>query len=133
MTTRASRGGVLDASALLAYLQREPGYEEVRRVLDASAAISTVNLAEVYSKVAAAGRQIEAVAIRLPALRLRPEPFTEADARTSGALYPATRPLGLSLRDRACLALGLRLHLPVLTADRAWSSLRVGVEIRSIR
>lgn len=135
MTTpsRNPVGSVLDASAVLAYLKRESGYDSVRQALDIGAAISTVNLAEVYAKVVAAGQQLDAVAVRLVALGLRPLPFTEDDARASATMYPTTRTLGLSLGHRACLALGQRLRLPVLTADRAWTRLTTGVDIRVIR
>ena len=132
-TSRASPAAVLDASAVLAYPRREPGYERVREMLDVGAAISTVNLAEVYAKVVASGQQLEPVAVRLLAVGLSPERFTEEDAHTSAILYPKTRPLGLSLGDRACLALGLRLGLPVLTGDRAWARSGLGLDIRIIR
>jgi ribonuclease VapC len=131
--SRNPSGAVLDASAVLAYLKRESGYDSVRQALDAGAAISTVNLAEVYAKVVTAGQQLDAVAVRLVALGLRPLPFTEDDARASATMYPTTRTLGLSLGDRACLALGQRLRLPVLTADRAWTRLTTGFDIRVIR
>lgn len=124
---------VLDASVVLAYLQREPGYEHVREALEIGAAISTVNLAEVYAKVVARGQHLESVAPRLLVLGLLAQPFTEEDARASAAIYPKTQPLGLSLGDRACLALGLRLGLPVLTADRAWLGIGLGVEVRALR
>lgn len=124
---------VLDSSAVLAYLKREPGYEHVRAALEAGAVISTANLAEVYARVAAGGQDIDAVATRLFALGLRSEPLTETDARASARFYPQTRPHGLSLGDRTCLALGLRLRLPVLTTDRAWATLSVGVEVRLLR
>ena len=132
-TPRGSLGSVLDASAILAYLKRETGYDLVRQAIEVGAVASTADLAEVYAKVVAVGQQIDAVAVRLSALGLVPQPFTEEDARVSASLYTATRSLGLSLGDRACLALGLRLHLPVLTADRAWASLTVGADVRLIR
>ncbi len=59
--------------------------------------------------------------------------FNDGQARVTADLLPRTRALGLSLGDRACLALAMERKLPVLTADRAWKSLRVGVEIRVIR
>lgn len=134
MTTPRTRAeAVLDASAVLAYLKREPGYDVVRQALEVGAAISTVNLAEVYAKVVAAGQQVEAVAVRLLALGLSAIPFTEEDARVTADLYMPTRPMGLSLGDRACLALGLRLNLPVLTADRAWAQPHLGVDVRILR
>lgn len=132
---RASRraNAVLDASAILAYLKREPGHERILEALDAEAAMSTVNLAEVLSKVVVEGQALNAVAARLGSRGLTVYPFTDDDARTVAAMYPATRSFGLSLGDRSCLALGLRLGLPVLTADRAWSHVPVGVTVEVIR
>lgn len=113
---------VLDASAVLAYLQREPGYGRVRGALaGGGAVVASVNLAEVAGKVAARGHDACAVVGRLEALGLRVEGFTRADALEAGALR-ALAPW-LSLGDCACLALGRRLRAPVLTADRAWASL----------
>jgi ribonuclease VapC len=117
----------------LAYLKRETGHDQVLEALDAESAISTVNLAEVFTKVVSEGRAFNPVADRLAARGLTIHPFTEEDARTAAAIYPQTQPLGLSLGDRSCLALGLRLRLPVITADRAWTQLQIGVSIRSIR
>ena len=124
---------ILDASAILAYLQREPGYQRVRTALENGAAVSAVNLAEVYARIVARGLDLAAVAARLSALGVSAQPFTEADARLSAALHPQTQAWGLSLGDRACLALGRRLGLPVLTADQAWRRAHVGVEVQFIR
>jgi PIN domain nuclease of toxin-antitoxin system len=124
---------ILDASALLAYLQQEPGFEYVQAALASGARISTVNLAEVLAKVVAGGVAIDAVIVRLAALGLTSEPFTDEDARASATICPITRGSGLSLGDRACLALGLRLAVPVLTGDRSWAQVPVGVEVRPIR
>lgn len=115
---------VLDASALLAYLQRERGYERVQQALAQGAAMSTVNLAEVYAKAAERAISIRELAERLQVLGLNGVAFTEEDARISAALHPDTRALGLSLGDRACLALGSRLRVPVLTTDRTWKRVR---------
>lgn len=117
---------------LLAYLQREPGYDRVRNALIQGAAISAVNLAEVYAKVVERGLPLEDIAQRLHALGLGVATFGEEDARGSARFYPEARRLGLSLGDRACLALGARLGLPVLTADRAWLRL-TGVNIELLR
>ena len=128
-----SAAAVLDASAVLAYLDRESGHELVSKALAETAAISTVNLAAVHSRVAARGLDISIAHGWLSALGLEPEAFTDADARCVGSLYPDTVRHGLSLGDRACLALGVRLGLPVLTANRAWASLAVGVDVRVLR
>jgi PIN domain nuclease of toxin-antitoxin system len=109
---------VLDASALLAYLKAESGWGVVDQAVDAGAAISAVNLAEVYTKIIAQGVGVEPTRTRLRALDIASFPFTEEDASAVAALNPRTRTLGLSLGDRACLSLAERLKLPVLTADR---------------
>ncbi len=124
---------VLDASVVLAYLQREPGYERARDALRAGSTISSVNLAEVYAKLVERDVPVEPVAVRLAALGLQSHPFTEEDARSSADLHAKTRSYGLSLGDRACLALGQRLRVPVLTADLAWTRVDVGVRVTAIR
>lgn len=70
---------------------------------------------------------------RLTATTLEIVPFTAEDAALAASLVPATRRLGLSLGDRACLALALARKIPAVTADRSWSHLQIGVEIRVIR
>jgi len=124
----------LDASALLAYLQQEPGYEMVRKALrEGGAAISAVNLAEVQAKLKARGKDAQEITLRLKALGLHVFPFVEEDALQTADFYPPTRSKGFSLGDRACLALARRLGLPALTADSAWSTLKLGVKVRLIR
>jgi ribonuclease VapC len=129
---------VLDASALLAYLHGETGADVVTEALAETAAISAANWAETLSKLVDIGHQPteSATALReqgvLDAL-LEVEPLTEIDAVRMAELRTETRDAGLSLGDRACLALGLRLGLPIVTADRAWEGLGLEVEIRPIR
>jgi ribonuclease VapC len=124
---------VVDASAVLAYVQREPGWEVVAAALVAGATISAVNLAEVHGLLASRERNADAIVERLKALGLDVEPFGEADALASGRMYPHTRELGLSLGDRACVVLGQRLERRVLTTDRACASLEAGVRTEVIR
>jgi PIN domain nuclease of toxin-antitoxin system len=129
---------VLDASALLAYLRDEPGALVVENALTQGAYISIVNWAEVLSKVADLGEDPEALSQRLEnegILRNSLEilPLTEEDALLIAQLRPLTKSAGLSLGDRSCLALGKRLGLPVLTADRSWTTFDLGVEVRPIR
>ena len=111
---------VLDAAAVLALVQGEPGATRVSEALAAGAMMSTVNLAEVVTKLAADGLSEGAIrnAIGVQALDLAV--FDQADAVSTGLLRPATRAFGLSLGDRACVALALKSGLPVLTTDRAW-------------
>ena len=124
---------VLDASALLAVLNREPGADKLTPQLLSSAASSTVNLAEVQSKLVSRGLDPdEAWEATLSPIR-EAVAFTAEHARAAGSLVAQTRALGLSLGDRACLALGLALKAPVYTADKSWKSLKLGVRIHSIR
>jgi PIN domain nuclease of toxin-antitoxin system len=123
---------VLDASAVLAVLNDEPGGEEVWLHLP-GAYISAVNAAEVAGKLVDGGASPKEAGNSLPRLGARVVPFESGDVVPVAQIRKASRSAGLSLGDRACLALGLRLHLPTLTADREWKSLQVGVEIRLIR
>jgi len=123
---------VLDASALLALLNREPGHEEVARTIP-QAVVSTVNLSEVVAKLVESDMLGEAIHEALDGLALEVHAFERNLAYEAGLLRTATRSRGLSLGDRACLALGRRLNLPVLTTDRAWEGLEVGVEVRLAR
>jgi PIN domain nuclease of toxin-antitoxin system len=118
---------VLDASALLAFLLDEPGADVVEHAILGGAAISTVNMAEVLTRQAdgavdAGGDLGFNLGFTIPDT-LTVEPFTIEDATMSARLRAGTKRQGLSLGDRACLALGRRLGLPVLTADRAWREL----------
>src|SRR5271157_2381709 len=124
---------VLDASAVLALLNDEPGANKLTPELLNQAACSTVNLAEVQTKlVSAGGAPDEAWEDALSPIR-EAMPFTEEHARIAGSLVAQTRALGLSLGDRACLALGLALKAPVYTADKSWKKLQLGVRIHVIR
>lgn len=130
---------VLDASALLAYVQEEDGAAEVTEALAATATISALNLAEALSKLAERGADPREVVTRLTEAGvleglLEVAPLTTEDALLIAELRPQTREYGLSIADRACLALGIGLGLPVITADRRWSELEnVAAEVRSIR
>jgi ribonuclease VapC len=123
---------VLDASALLAFLHHEPGHAAVDAVLR-GATISSVNWSEVIQKALARGVDVVGLQSDLSALGLTVLPFTADDAEVTAQLWVQTRALGLSLGDRACLALGLRRGQPVLTADRSWQQLSVGADVRIIR
>lgn len=122
----------LDASALLAFLFREEGHERVADEIDACC-LSAVNLAEVIGRFVRDGHDGRRVYRKLAATSIELVPFGPADAAGAAALLPRTRPLGLSLADRACLALAAARRIPALTADRAWTRLSAGIEIRLIR
>lgn len=123
---------VLDASALLAYLQDELGSDVVDGVL-AESVMSSVNWAEVVQKSIAAGVEIEGMLDDLQSLGLTVEPFRAEDGEMTGRLWEQTRQAGLSLGDRACLSLGLRLGISVLTCDRAWARLNLSIAVQMLR
>ena len=124
---------MLDASAVLAVLFQEKGSQRVEPLLPA-AAMSSVNMAEVLAKLMRQGATPGEAREMFEALGIgRIVPFDEAAAFASATLLGATSSLGLGLGDRACLATGRLLGLPVVTADREWAALDVGVKIRAIR
>jgi ribonuclease VapC len=123
---------VLDASALLAVLLEERGAEIVERHLP-SAMMSAVNLSEVVASAIERGLQLENVILGLTRLSLEIVGFDTEQAYIAASFRPVTRSLGLSLGDRACLALGFLKKLPVLTADRDWAKADVGVTVEIIR
>lgn len=124
---------VLDASVLIAMLNQEPGADKITPDLFSRSVSSTVNLAEVQSKLVDRGvpaddawkATINSVNEALP--------FTAEQAKAAGSLIAETRPLGLSLGDRACLSLAIALGAPVYTTDRSWRNLKLGVRIHMIR
>ena len=129
---------VLDASALLAYLNEEPGAEAVEQALAEGACIGAANWAEVLSQVIESGVEPEELIRALEARGLLGQtlevlPWLAEDSLTVAKLYSVTKAAGLSLGDRSCLALGFRLALPVLTTDRAWQKLPVNIEVRVVR
>lgn len=128
---------VLDASAVLALIDEEPGADRVQAAIGEGALVSAVNWAEVLAKlVAAGGDSHEITAMALPggpATRLQLVPFDDEQARESARLIRKTRSLGLSLADRAALALAQLWRLPVLTTERSWRSLRLPIKIEVIR
>ena len=123
---------VLDASALLAMLHREQGGDIVEGLVE-GAVISTVNWSEVYQRSLARGVEVRGLGSELAALGLQVVSFGTEDAERAAELWPATRSAGLSLGDRACLALALRLGAPAVTGDRSWSRLELDIPITTIR
>ena len=124
---------VVDASILLAVIHRERGFEKVTPDLLARAVVSTVNLAEVQGKLVSAGWSRDEAWEDATGLVSEVLPFTADHARVAGNLIVETRLLGLSLADRACLALGLAAKATVYTADRSWKDLKLGLRIQMIR
>jgi PIN domain nuclease of toxin-antitoxin system len=117
---------------LLAFLNDEPGAAAVEAELP-RAAVSSVNLSEAATVLVEHGADPVEVRTLLDGLGLDVIPFDANLAYRAAALRPATRPFGLSLGDRACLALAEHLEIAVLTADKSWRRLKTSIEIRLIR
>jgi len=123
---------VLDASALLAFMNAERGADAVAAIIG-EAVMSSVNLSEVVGWLTKRKVPVETI-LGLPSISdLEILSFDRALSVDAGLLVKDTAPAGLSLGDRACLALARRERLPAYTADRAWSKLDIGVEVRVIR
>jgi ribonuclease VapC len=124
--------GVFDTSAVLAIFNAEPGSDQAIESLK-GAAISTVNLAEVVTKLLEWDLSEYKVLEYLGTLDIAVTEFDQDAALETGRLRAATRHLGLSLGDRACLATAKQLSAPAVTTDRSWQNLDIGIEIRMIR
>ena len=122
----------LDASAVLAVMKDEPGAERVANRLS-GAHLCVVNFSEIVAKLAELKVETDGLTGDLTALGVTLTPLDPDRAMVMGRLRPKTRGHGLSLGDRACLALALSSGVPALTADRAWAELDIGVEIEVIR
>ena len=123
---------ILDASALLAFVKGEQGAEFVASLIG-EAAISAVNFAEAVSKLVEKGATIDLARVALSVANIDVIDFDRELAEQAGALIAKTRSSGLSLGDRACLALAARERVPAVTGDRVWAKLGLGIEIRLIR
>ncbi len=125
---------VLDTSAVLAYLFEESGADNVSPVLETcSGIISSVNYAELVSKLVDLGMPPSIIRETLSGLELELVVHDETQAFVTGELRAVSKAFSLSLGDRACLALGMVKQLPVLTADRIWRNVSVQTEVRFIR
>lgn len=123
---------VLDASAVLAEAFGERGADAVHGAIPGGV-VSTVNWSEVVQKSTSRGADVAPFLRRLQVSGLRLVPFSALHARTAAELWPTTRHFGISLADRACMALAIDLGLPILTADRRWTELDLPVAVESIR
>ncbi|HEY0330597.1 MAG TPA: type II toxin-antitoxin system VapC family toxin [Rhodopseudomonas sp.] len=123
---------MLDASAVLAVALHEPGHQALRG-LETVGLVSAVNLAEVRSRLWDKAGSSAAVDELLTGIKMSVVAFDETQARLSAELRPVTRALGLSLGDRACLALAVQSGAVAYTADRAWAKIDLPIEVRVIR
>jgi PIN domain nuclease of toxin-antitoxin system len=123
---------VLDASAVLAVLNSEPGGDKVSGHLSGGL-MSAVNAVEAGTRLVDAGMTPDIANEAIGLLGMTIVDFDGELAAMATALRPATREAGLSLADRACLALAVRENLPAITADQLWSSVDVGVKVEMIR
>ena len=123
---------VLDASALLALLNNEPGARRVRDILPDSL-VGAVNVCETVGKLVGAGMSLSDARTSIELMNLEILPFDTDLAYKAGSLIVETRKLGLSLGDRACVALGLKLNKTVVTAEQSWSKLKLDVSVEVIR
>jgi ribonuclease VapC len=123
---------VLDASALLALLNNEPGSQRVKEILPESA-IGAVNVCEAFGKLASGGMSTDDARASIELINPEVVPFDTELAYKAGALITETRKIGLSLGDRACLALGIARKNIVVTADQMWSRLKLDVRVEVIR
>ncbi len=123
---------VLDASALLCLLQAEPGADRVAEALP-DAQIGAVNFSEVVGKLVETGVEEREVESWIEALQLKVVPFDREQARLAGLLRQTTRRFGLSLGDRACLALAKVRGAVALTCDNAWMNVEAACVVELIR
>lgn len=123
---------ILDASAVIALLRREKGADLVASAVP-GAVISAVNLSEVASWLSDAGAGEQEIRDTLDGFDLKLRAFDHESAFMAANLRRMTREKGLSLGDRACLALAKDMALPVFTADRLWAELDIGVDVQLIR
>jgi ribonuclease VapC len=123
---------VLDSSAVMAVMFDEPGQERVLATLP-GALLSTVNLAEIITKLTIRGVNAQTAENAVRRLGVEVADFTAAHARIVGHLRPLTKSAGLSLGDRACIALGMAQQAEILTTDRAWATVQIPVTISLIR
>ncbi|MGD0800700.1 MAG: type II toxin-antitoxin system VapC family toxin [Terracidiphilus sp.] len=124
---------VLDASAMLAWIQHERGEEKLTDEILDRAVASTVNLAEAQSKLVKKGRDSDEAWEEILSLVQAEEPFTSDQAKIAGDLIANTEKYGLSLGDRSCLALAIALNAPVYTTEQLWKNLKLGVPVHVIR
>jgi len=123
---------VFDSSVILRHINNEPGSGRAA-ALFGEALISAVNVAEVVAKLTERGAGLGLIREALSRYGMQIAVFDEELAERTGALRAKTKSFGLSLGDRACLALAERFALPVLTADRTWKDLNLAIDVQLLR
>jgi PIN domain nuclease of toxin-antitoxin system len=123
---------VLDASAVLCLLQEEKGAERVAETLPA-AVIGAVNYSEVVGKLVEMGIGEATIDGLVNKLQLKVIPFDRPQARLAGSLRSTTRKLGLSLGERACLALAATEGATALTCERIWTKFEAPCKVETVR
>lgn len=122
-----------DASAILVVYYDEPGKKKVRSLIEKSQPLmSAVNLCEVFTKLLEDGLEAESVWDTFQALEIEIVDFDAASALKAAELRPVTKHPGLSLGDRACLALAIQENAMAVTSDKSWAKLDV-CEVEIIR
>ena len=126
---------VIDTSAILAYAFAEKGATKVERWIDEGAAVSTLTIQESVSKLCQTGMSVEEADELVRALGLTIHALDLDLAIRAGGMFSLTKQFGLSHGDRACLALGQKLGMPVVTADKAWSKVArdLGLRVEQFR
>jgi ribonuclease VapC len=124
---------VIDASVILAILFQERGADKMTDEIMTGVVASTVNLAEVQSKLVNMGHDPDRAWKDALLFETDPEPYTADQAKIAGSLIAKTEKYGLSLGDRSCLALAISLKAPVYTTEQLWKKLNVGIPIHVIR
>lgn len=130
--TVGMNGVVLDSSAVIALLLNEPGAEKVS-CYEGHTAMSAINLAEVCIRMVEIGVAEDKIRQFLSAIRVQVYPFDVEQAYAVSKFRNLARKYGMSLADCACIQLGKQLNLPVVTGDRAWTRVDLGVEVDLIR
>lgn len=126
---------ILDASAIIALLEKEPGHQTVADIVAAGASVGAANLAEVAARLMVRSSSAEETRSIIYELPLEVFDVTRDLAVEAGVMFAVTKRFGLSLGDRLCLALARREKRPAITADRSWAEAAplVGVTVRLIR
>ncbi|MEI6729468.1 MAG: type II toxin-antitoxin system VapC family toxin [bacterium] len=125
---------VLDTSALICFVKKEPGWEVVLDVLEQEILINSANLAEFYTWITRNNNDLEKAIELVKDLEITVQNFDEIDAAAVAKIYPKTSPFGLSLGDRAAIVTAIRLKTKVYTADKIWKEIKLAdLEVVLIR